>query len=77
MTSMAGMLTWLGWGVANVALLNVFTLVALLVAYAWHCGLKPRFQRRRARQHSFERLLAQSNVGTNADPNLSGEPREW
>ena len=77
MTSMAGMLTWLGWGVANVALLNVFTLVALLVAYAWHCGLKPRLHRRRARQHSFEWLLAQPSVGTNADPNLSGEPREW
>ena len=77
MTSMAGMLTWLGWGVASVALLNVLTLVALLVAYAWHCGLKPRLQRRRARQHSFEWLLAQPSVGTNADPNLSGEPREW
>ena len=74
---MAVVLTWLRWGVASVALLNVLTLVALVVAYAWHCGLKPKFQRRRARQHSFERLLAQPSVGTNAEPKLAGEPWEW
>ena len=56
------MLTWLVRGVVTIALVNLATLVALHVAYAWHHWLSPRRAHRRARQRSFERLLAESIV---------------
>ncbi len=65
------MLTWLVRGVVAIALVNLLTLVALHVAYAWHHGLKPRRDRRRARQRSFERLLAATILD---DPTTVSEP---
>jgi hypothetical protein len=65
------MLTWLVRGVVAIALVNLLTLVALHVAYAWHHGLKPRRARRRAGQRAFERLLAETildNRTTESEP---------
>jgi hypothetical protein len=65
------MLTWLVRGVVAIALVNLLTLVALHVAYAWHHGLKPRRARRRAVQRVFERLLAETildNRTTESEP---------
>lgn len=56
------MLTWLVRGVVAIALVNLATLVALHVAYAWHHWLRPQRAHRRARQRSFERLLAESTM---------------
>lgn len=56
------MLNWLLWGAATVGLLNLAALLALIVAYAWHDGVKPWLTLRRARQHAFERLLAQTSI---------------
>lgn len=61
------MLTWLVRGVVAIALINLATLVALHVAYAWHHWLSPRRTHRRARQRSFERLLAES-IMDNREP---------
>jgi hypothetical protein len=60
------MLTWLVRGAVVIALVNLVTLVALHVAYAWHHGLKPRRDRRRASQRSFERLLAETMMDNRA-----------
>lgn len=65
------MLTWLVRVAAAIVLVNLLTLAALHVAYAWHHGLKPRRDRRRACQRSFERLLAESvmdNRATGPEP---------
>jgi hypothetical protein len=56
------MLNWLLWGGAIVGLLNLAAIVALIVAYAWHHGVKPWFTLRHARQHAFELLLAQTSL---------------
>ena len=56
------MLNWLLWSVAIVGLLNLAAIVALIVAYAWHHGVKPWFTHRRARQHAFELLLSQTSL---------------
>ena len=56
------MLNWLLWGAAAVGLLNLAAIVALVVAYAWHHGVKPWFTQRRARQYAFEMLLAQTSI---------------
>lgn len=56
------MLTWLRWGIAGIALINVVALVAIGAAFGWHYRLKPRLQQRRARQRSFERLLERSPI---------------
>ena len=71
------MLMWLVRGAVAIALVNLVTLVALHVAYAWHHGLKPKRARRRARQRSFERLLAETimdNRATAAQPADAFEP---
>ena len=60
------MLTWLVWGVVAITLVNLLTLVALHMAYTWHHWLKPRRDRRRASQQSFERLLAESVMDNRA-----------
>jgi hypothetical protein len=54
------MLTMLGWAIAATMLLNLLTIVALVVAYAWNEWLCPKLARHRARQRAFERLLAHS-----------------
>lgn len=54
------MLTWLVRGVVAIAVVNLLTLVALHLAYAWHHWLRPRRDRRRASQRSFERLLVET-----------------
>ena len=56
------MLTWLVRGVVAIAVVNLSTLVALHLAYAWHHWLRPRRDRRRASQRSFERLLVETVV---------------
>ena len=66
------MLTWLVRGIIAIALINLVTLVALHLGYAWHHSLKPRRNHRRACQRSFERLLAESimdNRATVPEPN--------
>ena len=54
------LLTIVGWIIAGICLLNLSTIVALVVAYAWNDGLRPRFAHHRARQRAFEQLLAHS-----------------
>jgi hypothetical protein len=44
--------------IVALVLVNLVTLIALQFAYAWHHWLVPKRDRRRARQRSFERLLA-------------------
>jgi len=56
------MLTYILWAAAGIGLLNLAAIVALLLAYAWHHGVKPGFTYRRARQHAFEMLLAHSSL---------------
>jgi len=56
------MLNWLLWGGAIVGLLNLAAIVALIVAYAWHHGVKPWLRLRHARQRAFELLLAQTSL---------------
>ncbi|HEX7978077.1 MAG TPA: hypothetical protein VF461_05705 [Gemmatimonadaceae bacterium] len=75
-----GILYWLGWGAAIIALLNLVAFVALIVAYAWHDGLKQKLRGRRARRQAFERLLAQSsfdNLSTISESSNAGEWWEW
>ena len=60
------MLMWLVWGAVGTVLVNLLTIVALQVAYAWHHGLKPRLLRRRATRRSFARLVAESIVENRA-----------
>lgn len=60
------MVTWLVRGVVAIVLVNLLTLVALQVAYAWHHGLEPRRNRRRANQRAFERLLAETIMDNRA-----------
>ena len=54
------MLTMVGWTIAALGLLNLVTIVALVVAYAWNDWLRPRLAHQRARQRAFEQLLAHS-----------------
>ena len=71
------MLTWIVRGAAAIAIVNLVALVALQVAYAWHHVLEPKRDRRRARQRSFERLLAEAlvdNRATVAQPADALEP---
>jgi hypothetical protein len=71
------MLTWIVRGAAAIAIVNLVALVALQVAYAWHHVLEPKRDRRRARQRSFERLLAETlvdNRATVAQPADALEP---
>lgn len=56
------MLTWLVRGIVAIALVNVVTLAALQLAYAWHHWLKPMRDDLRARQREFERHLRQSRL---------------
>jgi hypothetical protein len=66
------MLSVLRWGIAGIAMVNLVAGVALGVAFGWHDWLKPKFARRRARQRSFERLLARSPIdNTSALPEPS------
>jgi len=58
------MLKMLGWSVAGTALLNLLAIVALVISYAWNDWLRPKLERRRARQRAFERLLYHSHVDT-------------
>jgi hypothetical protein len=79
-TEVISILYWLGWGAAIIGLFNLVAFVALVVAYAWHDGLKPKLGRRRARRHAFERLLAQSsfdNLSTSSESSNAGEWWEW
>ena len=55
-------MTWLVRGIVAIALVNLVTLVALQMAYAWHHCLKPMRDGRRVRQAGFERLLRKSSV---------------
>ena len=71
------MLKMLGWGVAGTALLNLLTIVALVVAYAWNDWLRTKLEHRRARQRAFERLLYHSHVDTLPEPSYSAESPEW
>jgi hypothetical protein len=52
-------MTLLARGIAAIALVNLLSLVALQLAYAWHHWLKPMRDDLRARQREFERLLWQ------------------
>lgn len=73
-------LSWLLRGAAVIALLNLVAIVSLVLAYAWHHGLKPTLQHRRARRHAFDRLLAHSSLDnhpTISDPVTAGEWWEW
>lgn len=63
---MISMLTWLVRGIIAIALINLVTLVILRVAYAWRYSLEPRRNHRRARQRSFERILAETIVDNRA-----------
>ena len=56
------MLSYILWGAVAVGLLNLAAIVALLLAYAWHHGVKPKVSYRRARQHAFELLLARTSI---------------
>jgi hypothetical protein len=60
------MLTIMKWGVVGVALLNLTALGALGVAYAWNDWLRPKLERRRARQRAFERLFTSPAFGGEA-----------
>jgi hypothetical protein len=55
-------LTALRWGVTGFALINLIAALTLGAAFGWHQWMKPKFERRRARQRTFERLLAQSPI---------------
>ena len=59
---MLGMLTLLRWSIAGFALINLIAVVTLGAAFGWHQWMKPKFDRRRARQRTFERLLTQSPI---------------
>lgn len=75
-----GMLTWLLWGTATIALLNLVAIVSLVFAYGWHHGLKPKLRRRRERRHAFERLLVQSSLDYHSgipEQINAGEWWEW
>ena len=60
------MLTTLGMGVLCTVSLNLLVIAALVLSYAWHDWLLPRLATRRARQHAFERLIAQSTLDIHA-----------
>jgi len=55
-------LTVFKWGIAGFALINLLAALAVGVAFGWHQWMKPKIERRRARQRTFERLLAQSPI---------------
>jgi hypothetical protein len=76
---MSSLQHWLRWGAASIALLNLVAMVSLVVAYAWHHGLKPRIAQRRTRQHRFERLLTQSRVDNldRTESSNAGPRWEW
>ena len=75
---MSSTLSWLLWVAATIALLNLVAMASLVVAYAWHHGLKPKLEHRRARQNHFERLLAVSCPDLLATvPESSSAGREW
>ena len=56
------MLISLWWGITGFALINLIVVLALGAAFGWHHWMKPKVERRRTRQRSFERLLAQSPI---------------
>jgi hypothetical protein len=55
-------LSWLRWGVASLAVLNLVAMVTLGVGYAWQHGLKPRLTHRRTRQRAFEQVLTHTSL---------------
>jgi uncharacterized membrane protein len=56
------MLSYIVWAVATLLALNLAALVALILAYAWHHGVKPQVARRSARQNAFELLIANTSI---------------
>jgi hypothetical protein len=56
------MVSLLRWSIVGIALLNLLTGISLGAAFGWHQWLKPKLARRRARQRSFERMLARSPI---------------
>ena len=70
------MLTIVGWIIAAIVLLNLSTIVALVVSYAWNDWLRPNLAHHRARQRAFERLLAHSTpdmVSMVSEPSYASE----
>jgi hypothetical protein len=70
------MLTMLGLGVAGTMVLNLLVIVSLLLSYAWNDWLRPKLANRRARQHAFEKLIAQSTLDIQSvmpEPSNGGE----
>ena len=71
------MLTLLRWGVASFALINLIAVLTIGLAFGWHQWMKPKVERRRARQRTFERLLTQSpidNTSPMPEPSDALEP---